>query len=101
MRLRHSPDRELLIEDDHIVTRPFNEPRGRRAPIDMFFRSIAAARGDGIAVVLPGVGADGAIGVKAVKEAGGVFMVQEPWRLGFPPCLKMRSLRALPTSLLL
>jgi two-component system, chemotaxis family, CheB/CheR fusion protein len=77
------PDRELVIEGDSISARAFSEPRGRRAPIDMFFRSIAGARGDGVAVVLSGAGADGALGVTAVKEAGGVIMVQEPAEAGF------------------
>src|SRR4051812_33343607 len=36
------PDRELVIEGDDARSRPFTEPRGRRAPIDMFFRSVAA-----------------------------------------------------------
>ncbi len=72
------PDRELVIDGDSVTARPFSEPRGRRAPVDLFFRSIAAARGDGIAVVLSGAGADGALGVRTVKEAGGVVMVQEP-----------------------
>ena len=72
------PDRELVIDGDSITARPFSEPRGRRAPIDMFFRSIAAARGDGVAVVLSGAGSDGALGVAAIKEAGGVILVQEP-----------------------
>ena len=77
------PDRELVIEGDSVTARPFTEPRGRRAPIDMFFRSIAAARGDGIAVVLSGAGSDGTLGLRAVKEAGGVIMVQEPAEAGF------------------
>lgn len=78
------PDRELVIEGDSVTARAFTEPRGQRAPIDMFFRSIAAARGDGIAMVLSGAGADGAMGVRAVKEAGGVIMVQEPAETDFP-----------------
>ena len=73
-----APDRELLIKGNQIQSRPFKEPRGQRAPIDMFFRSIAAGRGDGFAVVLSGAGADGAVGVRKVKEAGGVIMVQDP-----------------------
>ena len=72
------PDRELIIEGNDLAARPFSEPRGRRAPIDILFRSIAAARGDGIAVILSGSGSDGSLGVKAVKEAGGVVFVQEP-----------------------
>ncbi|MGE0702159.1 MAG: CheR family methyltransferase, partial [Hyphomicrobiaceae bacterium] len=59
-------------------SRPISEPRSRRAPIDLFFRSIAQSRGDGIAVLLSGSGSDGALGVKAMKEAGGVILVQEP-----------------------
>ena len=65
-------------------SRPFTDPRSRRAPIDMFFRSIAAGRGDGIAVVLTGAGSDGALGVRAIKEGGGIVMVQEPAEAGFP-----------------
>jgi len=73
-----APDRELVIKEDTISSRPFSQPRGQRAPIDMFFRSIAACRGDGSAVVLSGSGSDGALGVKAVKEAGGIVFVQDP-----------------------
>ncbi|MBF7013806.1 chemotaxis protein CheB [Novosphingobium resinovorum] len=78
------PDRELVIEGNQIKARNFVEPRGRRAPIDMFFRSIADARGDGFAVVLTGAGADGAVGVRQVKEAGGLILVQDPRDAEFP-----------------
>src|SRR5262249_55308884 len=56
----------------------FDEPRGQRAPIDMFFRSLAERLGDGFAVILSGAGSDGAIGVRAVKESGGIILVQDP-----------------------
>ena len=79
-----APDSELIIDGNHVRARSFTDPRGHRAPIDMFFRSVATARGDGIAVVLTGAGADGAVGVRAVKEAGGIVMVQEPSEAGFP-----------------
>jgi chemotaxis response regulator CheB len=46
-----------------------------RDRMDTFFRSVAAARGDGLAVVLSGSGSDGAIGVRAMKEAGSVIRV--------------------------
>jgi two-component system CheB/CheR fusion protein len=77
------PDRELIIDGDNVTARPFTEPRGQRALIDMFFRSVAAGRGDGIAIVLSGTGSDGALGVSSMKEAGGVIMVQEPAEAGF------------------
>lgn len=72
------PDRELVIEGNRIKAREFLEPRGLRAPIDMFFRSVAEARNDGYAVVLTGAGADGAVGVRKVAEAGGLVVVQDP-----------------------
>lgn len=78
------PGKELIIEGNDITARPFTQPRGQRAPIDGFFRSIAAGRGDGLAVILTGSGSDGALGVRAVKEAGGVIFVQEPSDAEYP-----------------
>lgn len=78
------PDRELVIDGDDVPARHVTEPRGQRAPIDMFFRSIAAARGDGLAVVLSGAGSDGAQGMRAFKEAGGVVFVQDPTEVDYP-----------------
>ncbi len=55
-------------------------PPGGKAlnlPIDIFFRSLAAAHGErAVAIVLSGTGSDGARGIRAVKEAGGMIMVQ-------------------------
>ena len=78
------PDRELVIHGDDVTARPFAKPRGQRAPIDEFFRSVATGRGDGMAVILSGAGSDGALGVRAVKEAGGVIFVQEPASAEYP-----------------
>lgn len=72
------PDRRVQLIDHKISAAEFDEPRGRRAPIDLFFRSAAERVGDGFAVVLSGAGSDGAIGVRAVKEAGGIILVQDP-----------------------
>jgi two-component system, chemotaxis family, CheB/CheR fusion protein len=72
------PDRRVQLIDHTISSAEFDEPRGRRAPIDLFFRSAAERVGDGFAVVLSGAGSDGAIGVRAVKEAGGIILVQDP-----------------------
>jgi two-component system, chemotaxis family, CheB/CheR fusion protein len=73
-----APDRELVVASEKLVSRPITEQRGKRSPIDTFFRSVAAARGDGLAVVLSGAGSDGALGVPAMKEAGSVILVQDP-----------------------
>jgi two-component system CheB/CheR fusion protein len=54
-------------------------PRGLRLPIDFFFRSLAEDRQEGsIGVILSGMGSDGTLGIKAIKEKGGVVLVQEP-----------------------
>ena len=73
-----SPDRSLKITDTTIAAATFETERDRRAAIDMFFRSLAASHGDGFAVILSGGGSDGAVGAKAVKESGGVVLVQDP-----------------------
>jgi two-component system CheB/CheR fusion protein len=72
------PDRGLELTDHQISTVGFTEPRGHRSPIDQFFRSVAERLGDGFAIILSGAGSDGAIGVRAVKEAGGIILVQDP-----------------------
>lgn len=73
-----APNRQLKIADGTITALPFEEPHALRAPIDLFFRSLAEEHGSELAVILTGAGADGAIGVKAVKEAGGIVLVQDP-----------------------
>src|SRR5215471_4576791 len=78
------PNRQLLVAADRISSAPFAEPRGQRAPIDHFFRSVADQHGDGFAIILTGAGSDGAVGVKAVKEAGGLILVQDPNEAEYP-----------------
>jgi two-component system CheB/CheR fusion protein len=56
---------------------PHVAPRGLNLPVDYFFRSLAADRAErGIAVVLSGMGSDGTLGVRAIKEKGGAAFVQ-------------------------
>lgn len=74
------PDRELVINGNDVTARPFSRPRGQRAAIDMFFKSIAEGRGDSVAIILSGSGSDGSLGAKSMKEAGGVILVQDPMK---------------------
>ena len=54
-------------------------PRGLRMPIDFFFRQLAADQKEKtIGIVLSGMGSDGTIGLKAIKENLGMAMVQDP-----------------------
>ncbi len=48
-------------------------------PIDIFFHSLAEEKKEhSIAVVLSGTGSDGTNGIKAIKEKGGLTIVQSP-----------------------
>ena len=78
------PNRRLLLTDHEIATFSFDEPRGKRSPIDQFFRSLADQHGDGFAVVMTGAGSDGTVGAKAIKEAGGLILVQDPNEAEYP-----------------
>jgi two-component system, chemotaxis family, CheB/CheR fusion protein len=72
------PDRMLRITNQGISAVEFDKPRGQRTAIDLFFRSVAERSGGGFAVILTGAGSDGAIGVRAIKETGGIVLVQDP-----------------------
>ena len=55
------------------------EPRGLRLPIDYLFRSMAEDLGArAIVAILSGMGTDGTLGLKDVKEKGGMVLVQKP-----------------------
>ncbi|HEX8639151.1 MAG TPA: PAS domain S-box protein, partial [Pyrinomonadaceae bacterium] len=74
-----SPNHHLGMNDGHIVVEQNVSVEERRAPIDIFFRTLAESRNAGaIAVILSGTGADGSMGLKRVKERGGVVFVQNP-----------------------
>ena len=52
-------------------------PRGQRLPIDYFFQSLADdQREHAIGIVLSGTGSDGTLGLRAIKDAGGMAMAQ-------------------------
>lgn len=54
-------------------------PRGLRLPIDFFLRSLAQDQQEhSIGVILSGMGSDGTLGLRAIKEKAGLALVQEP-----------------------
>ena len=53
--------------------------RGLRLPIDFFFRSLAEDQKErSVGIILSGMGTDGTLGIKAIKEHEGMVMVQDP-----------------------
>jgi len=55
------------------------EARGLRLPIDFFLRSLADDQHErSIGIILSGMGSDGSIGLRAIKERNGIVMVQDP-----------------------
>ena len=55
------------------------EIRGLRLPIDVFFRSLAEEQKErSIGIILSGMGSDGTLGLQAIKEKGGIAIVQDP-----------------------
>ncbi len=53
--------------------------RGLRLPIDFFFRSLAEELADkAICIILSGTGTDGTLGLREIRGAGGMVMVQDP-----------------------
>jgi len=86
---------DLVVEKNHVYIIPPNKdltlfhgvlrlldpikPRGLRLPIDYFFRSLADDLMElSIGVILSGMGSDGMLGLRAIKEIGGGAFVQDP-----------------------
>ena len=71
------PDATLTIKDGILRVVTPAPPREQRRPIDTFFAALAEDCGDrAVAIVLSGVGSDGAQGVRMIKEHGGLTLAQ-------------------------
>ena len=73
------PNRDMSILHGALHLFEPKEPRGLRLPIDFFLRSLAEDRQErSIGVILSGMGSDGTMGLRAIKEKGGLALAQEP-----------------------
>ncbi len=73
------PNANLNTIDTHLRLSDLEEKRSQRAPIDHFFRTLAVTHGkDAAGIILTGTGSDGSLGMKDIKEKGGITLVQDP-----------------------
>ncbi len=79
------PGKLLEIEGGHLRLTDRSKDDYLFRPIDHAFESLARSFGRGaFCVVLSGTGSDGANGLRAVKEAGGIAIAQESQTARFP-----------------
>ena len=78
------PGTYLAVGNDALhLSRP-HARHGARLPFDYLLHSLAAECGArAICVILSGSGADGSLGLKAVKENGGIVIAQDPDEAGY------------------
>lgn len=73
------PAHDLAMEADGHIGLVDRRASGSHAPVDLFFGTLAEALGpDAIGVVLSGTGEDGTIGIRRIKECGGITVAQVP-----------------------
>ncbi|MFS4469035.1 chemotaxis protein CheB [Maribacter sp. 2210JD10-5] len=78
------PKKNMTLRDGHLILS--NKPSGRELnlPIDILFSSLAReCQEKSIGIILSGTGSDGTSGAGAIKEAGGMVMVQSPVQAKF------------------
>jgi two-component system, chemotaxis family, CheB/CheR fusion protein len=79
------PNAEMQVVDGrlHLLPRPTGP--SQYTPINFFFHSLAQQAAErAIGVILAGTGTDGAEGLKEIKAAGGLTLVQNPSTAAYP-----------------
>lgn len=77
------PNHDVEVVDSVATTR-LQLNAGPKPSVDRLFESASAVYGDRlIAIILSGLGSDGARGARAVKRAGGTIIVQDPESAGY------------------
>ncbi|HEV7405003.1 MAG TPA: chemotaxis protein CheB, partial [Chthoniobacteraceae bacterium] len=73
------PGKHLSAVDGHLRLSDLEPKHGKRVAVDLFFRTLADTHGPhAAAIVLSGADSDGAIGIKRIKERGGLTIAQDP-----------------------
>src|SRR5690606_37730587 len=86
------PNRNMSIRHGILYLSAPTAPRGLRLPIDFFLQSLAAdLRQRAVAVILSGMGSDGSIGLRAIKENAALAVAQDPDTAAFAPMPRSAS----------
>jgi two-component system, chemotaxis family, CheB/CheR fusion protein len=73
------PNCSISIHQGVISLHESDRLKAINLPIDFFFRSLAEDKKEhSIGIILSGMGSDGTLGLRAVKECNGIVMVQDP-----------------------
>ncbi|HKR63440.1 MAG TPA: CheR family methyltransferase [Thermoanaerobaculia bacterium] len=73
------PNRSLAMQDGSLTVSEITGFEERRAPIDIFFRTLADSHDSrAVCVILSGTGTDGSMGLRRVKEYNGLVFAQAP-----------------------
>jgi two-component system, chemotaxis family, CheB/CheR fusion protein len=71
------PGKDLVYDRRRLILKSRDENHGMHMPVDRFMESLARQEAHrGIGVVLSGTGSDGALGLQAIKAAGGIAFAQ-------------------------
>jgi two-component system, chemotaxis family, CheB/CheR fusion protein len=85
------PRKHLLMADGHLTLTVLPHEYGKRSAVDIFFRTLAEThRSRSTAIVLSGVDGDGALGIKRIKEVGGITVAQKSEEGSTTGCLALR-----------
>src|SRR5690242_19175943 len=83
------PNQFLKIEQGRLCLTDPQKSDGIRMPIDFFFRSLAESQRErAICLLLSGSGSDGTLGLREVRAAGGLTIVQKPETAQFDTMLR-------------
>jgi two-component system CheB/CheR fusion protein len=78
------PNKSLAMSDGTLLLSNVTSYEARRAPIDIFFRTLADNHDSrAVCVVMSGSGSDGSMGLRRVKEYNGLVLVQDPSEAAF------------------
>lgn len=73
------PNTTMTVAEGHLHLAVRPKARGAHMSVDAFLCSLAAVHGSAaVGIILSGAGTDGAQGIEAIKEAGGITFAQDP-----------------------